>query len=54
MTVSKCKRCGHDFAMHCADVNFPDSLRCFYGAGTGEGCTEKYADRCKQYEEDNQ
>jgi hypothetical protein len=43
--------CGHAFAEHAPDVNFPNSLRCFHGAGDGTGCTEKYADRCKQYVE---
>jgi len=41
--------CGHDEAEHAPDVNFPDSLRCFHGAATGEGCAPKYDERCKQY-----
>ena len=44
-----CKRCGHAYDVHCADTNYPDSLRCFHLAATGEGCAEKFDDRCKQY-----
>ena len=44
-----CKRCGHAWDEHAPDVSFPDSLRCFHGAATGEGCTEVYDERCKNY-----
>lgn len=41
--------CGHRFDVHAADVNYPNILRCFHSAGNGDGCTEKYADRCKNF-----
>jgi hypothetical protein len=44
-----CKRCGHPWADHAIDTNYPDAQRCFYRAATGEGCAERYADRCKDY-----
>ena len=44
-----CKTCGHAEAMHCSDLSFPDSLRCFHGAGDGTGCKDKYSERCKDY-----
>lgn len=44
-----CGDCGHAFAAHAPDVSFPNSQRCFHGAATGEGCREKYDERCKQY-----
>ena len=47
--MKPCKRCGHAFEMHAPDVSFPDVQRCFHGASTGDGCTEKYDDRCKDY-----
>jgi hypothetical protein len=47
--MKPCAACGHSFAAHATDVNFPNSLRCFHGAVTGDGCREKYEDRCKNY-----
>ncbi len=47
--MKPCKRCGHAFADHAADVNYPDALRCFHRAATGDGCAEKYSERCKEY-----
>jgi len=44
-----CAKCHHPFTEHAPDVSFPDSLRCFHNAATGEGCTEKYDDRSKDY-----
>lgn len=44
-----CKRCGHAFAEHASDLNYPDTMRCFHKAGTGEGCAERYSDRCPNY-----
>ena len=44
-----CKDCGHSYDVHCTDVNYPDTLRCFYNAATGDGCREKYDERCRQY-----
>ena len=45
----KCADCGHDYSEHAPDVSFPDTERCFHGAGDGTGCKEKYDERCKQY-----
>ncbi len=45
----KCANCGHPYESHAIDRNFPDTERCFHGAGTGEGCTPAYKDRCKKY-----
>jgi hypothetical protein len=47
--LKPCAECGHDYAQHAPDVNFPDALRCFHGAATGEGCKDKYDQRCKDY-----
>ena len=44
-----CGECGHSFAVHAPDINFPNILRCFHNAGTGDGCQEKYDERCKNY-----
>ena len=49
MNKPKCARCGHAEADHAPDVSYPDSRRCFHKAATGEGCAEKYDDRCKDY-----
>lgn len=49
MTKPPCARCGHAYADHAPDVNYPNSERCFHRAATGEGCAPKYGDRCKQY-----
>jgi hypothetical protein len=49
--MKPCARCGHAFEVHAPDRNYPDALRCFHGAGTGEGCAVKYPDRCKDYVE---
>ena len=46
-----CADCGHAFEVHAADVNFPNSLRCFHNAATGEGCRPVYDERCKQYKD---
>lgn len=43
--------CGHRFDVHAPDVNYPDSQRCFHGAATGDGCAEKYDDRCRDFRE---
>ena len=43
------KVCGHAFDEHAADRNFPDQLRCFHGAVTGDGCADKFDDRCSDY-----
>jgi hypothetical protein len=47
--MKPCKRCQHPFEEHAPDRNFPDQLRCFHKAATGEGCAEKYAERCPNY-----
>ena len=47
--MKPCARCKHPFSEHAADVNHPDALRCWHGAVTGDGCAEKYADRCPNY-----
>jgi hypothetical protein len=47
--MKPCKRCKHPFSEHASDVDYPDALRCFHGAFTGDGCAEKYADRCPNY-----
>jgi hypothetical protein len=44
-----CKRCGHSWEYHAPDRNYPDAQKCWHGAATGEGCAEKYEDRCKDY-----
>jgi hypothetical protein len=44
-----CARCGHAYEVHAPDRNFPNTQRCFHRAVTGEGCAEKYDDRCKDY-----
>ncbi len=44
-----CADCGHPFDEHAPDVNFPDTLRCFHGAVSGEGCRDKYNERCRNY-----
>jgi hypothetical protein len=44
-----CKRCGHVWADHAVDINYPDAQRCFYRAATGEGCALSYDDRCRDY-----
>ena len=44
-----CKRCRHPFIEHAAEPSAPEAVRCWHGAATGEGCTEKYADRCPNY-----
>jgi hypothetical protein len=46
----KCK-CGHAEEEHAPDRNHPDVSPCWHGACTGDGCTEKYDDKCKNYEE---
>ena len=45
----KCADCGHPWEEHAPDVSFPDSERCFHGAGDGSGCRDKYDERCKNY-----
>jgi hypothetical protein len=47
--MKPCAACGHAFESHAPDVNFPNSLRCFHGAGDGSGCRERYDERCKNY-----
>ena len=44
-----CANCGHSYLMHAPDISFPDSERCFHGAGDGTGCKDKYSERCKDY-----
>jgi hypothetical protein len=47
--MKPCARCKHAFEEHAPDVSYPEALRCFHLAGTGEGCTEKYDERCRDY-----
>ena len=47
--MKPCANCGHAWEVHASDVNYPEALRCFHNAATGIGCTEKYADRCRDY-----
>ena len=47
--MKPCAACGHAFESHAPDVNFPNSLRCFHGAGDGSGCRDCYDERCKNY-----
>lgn len=49
VAVKPCSRCGHSWAEHAGDVSHPDTLPCFHGAATGEGCHEIYANRCPNY-----
>ena len=49
--MKPCKRWGHAYAEHATDINHLDALRCFHGAATGDGCADKYEDRCANYKE---
>jgi hypothetical protein len=45
----KCK-CGHAEAEHASDINHTESQPCWHAALTGDGCRDKYDERCKNYE----
>ena len=47
--MKPCATCQHSFDEHAPDVSFPDTMRCFHGAATGEGCHPEYDSRCKNY-----
>jgi hypothetical protein len=46
--MKKCK-CGHLEEEHAGDRNHPETTPCWHGAGSGEGCTPVYGERCKNY-----
>ena len=48
-TYKPCANCHHAFSEHAPDRNHPNTSPCWHLAGTGEGCTSKYDERCKNY-----